>query len=83
MANIIGIILKILAWLRMNWAAVLGILQSLVKALKEVSTAVIDLISLIMPTSAAVVIIQKVRDFFNMIDAWLEKLKNSSLSIIS
>lgn len=71
--------LKILAWIGANGASLIAIIQCIVKALKEISTAVINLISLILPTSGWIKVVEKVRGWFNTVDDFLETIKNSML----
>ena len=71
--------MKVILWIGANIASIIGILQSIIKALKEIATAIINLISLILPKSSWVKTVEKVRDLFNTVDGWLEKLKGKVL----
>lgn len=77
-----ALILKIIVWIKMNFASVFGAVQALVKAAKELVTAVINLLSLIIPTMAAEKLIIKIRSIFEAIDAFLEKIKGQLIPII-
>lgn len=66
---------KIITWILVNGATVLGLLQSIIKALKELATGVVNLLSLIMPNSTAALVVEKVRAVFNYIDEVIEKIK--------
>jgi len=70
---------KILTWLRMNGASILGITQAVIKALKELLTAVVNLISIFIPAISAQKIVEVVRDILNTIDEWVEKIKETLL----
>ena len=74
---------KILTWLRMNGASILAAAQLLVKAVKETITAVINVLSLIIPSMAAESIILKVRAVCESIDAWIEKIKAWLLVVVN
>jgi len=67
--------MKIFTWILANGATLLGLLQSIIKALKELATGVVNLLSLIMPKSTAIKAVEKVRAFFNWIDEKIESLK--------
>lgn len=66
---------KILAWLLVNGATVLGLLQAIVKAMKELLTGVINLLSLFIPSVAAQQIVKMVRDALNKVDEVIEMMK--------
>jgi len=59
-----------------NGATLLGLLQAIIKALKELATGIVNLLSLVMPNSTAAVIVEKVRGVFNFADDLIEKIKN-------
>jgi hypothetical protein len=67
--------MKIVTWIMANGAALLGILQGIVKVLKELCTLIIDLLSLFMPTEKAQAIVSGVRGLFNKLDDFIEKIK--------
>lgn len=68
---------KIISWVKLNLASVLGMIQVVLKFIKEVLTLALNIIFPAFPHSekfeATVV---KVRDFINTIDAWVETLKS-------
>lgn len=70
-----NIFLKIWTWIKANLASVLGAIQALIKAIKEVLTAIVNLISIIMPASSAEKIVLKIRAILEAIDGWIEKIK--------
>jgi phage-related protein len=67
--------MKIVTWIMANGAALLGIVQGIVKVLKELCTLIIDLLSLFMPAEKAQAIVNGVRGLFNKIDGLIEKVK--------
>jgi len=70
---------KIISWILANGATLCGILQSIIKALKELATGIVNLISLIIPDSKIPAIVEKVRGVFNVIDEVIEKIKGHLL----
>lgn len=73
--------IKIFTWLRANGASIIGAVQAVLKALKELLTAIVNLISLIMPAAAAQGMINGIRAVINVIDAGLEAIKKWLLRI--
>ncbi len=67
--------MKIVTWIMANGAALLGIVQGIVKVLKELCTLIIDLLSLFMPTEKAQGLVNGVRGLFNKADGFIEKIK--------
>ena len=70
-----GILIKIINWIKMNGAALLGCLQAIIKAVKELLTAVVDLISLFIPVAVAQAIINKIRAVLESVDGVIEIAK--------
>lgn len=68
-------IIKIVTWIMANAATLLGCLQAIIKAVKELLTGVVNLLSLIMPQAATAKIVEKVRAALNAIDDVVEKIK--------
>lgn len=77
------IILKILAWAKVNLASLLGALQLVIKAAKELLTAIVNLISIILPTVGAQKIVLAIRAALEWLDAQIEKLKVQLIPVIS
>jgi ACT domain-containing protein len=75
-------ITKILTWIRMNGASVLGSLQLVIKAIKEAATAVVNILSIFMPALAAEKIILKIRSVGEAIDGVIEKIKAWLLAVV-
>lgn len=67
--------LKVITWIMANGATLLGLLQAIVKAVKELLTGVVNLISLFMPQETANKAVEAVRNVLNMIDDVIEKIK--------
>lgn len=70
-----GVITKVMSWVMANGASLLGVLQALIKAVKELLTAVINLVSLFVPGITAQKWVEAVRGALNLVDGWIEKLK--------
>jgi len=75
MNAIIAFLTKIITWLKMNGATVVATLQLVVKALKEALTALLNFVSLVLPTAKVEAFILKTRELLNKVDAALEKAK--------
>ena len=58
-----------------NWATLLGVLQAIIKAIKELLTGVVNLLSLFMPAAVAENMVKTVRSAMNVIDTVIENLK--------
>jgi hypothetical protein len=74
---------KLLAWLPLNLASIIGIVQGVIKVLKEVLTAITNILFPLIPGDGnfeAVVI--KIRSIVNTIDGALEKIKAFLLKAI-
>ena len=70
---------KIFTWVLANGASLLGVLQALVKAVKELLTAIVNLVSLFIPGVTAQKWVDVVRGALNTVDGWIEKLKANFL----
>ena len=66
---------KIWTWIKLNGASVLGIAQAVIKALKEVVTAIVNLLSIFLPAISAQKIVVWIRNALNTLDEWIEKIK--------
>jgi len=73
------IVMKIINWILANGATLLGCLQAIVKAIKELLTGVVNLLSLFMKKEAAENAVKVVRDIMNKIDELIEKIKEKLL----
>ena len=62
-------------------AGVLGILQAIVKFIKEVLTLIVDLLFPVIPDGKFEDIVEKIREIVNKVDEVLEKIKNFFLKI--
>lgn len=70
-----ALILKIWTWLKVNLASVINALQLVVKALKELLTAFVNLISIIFPTAGAQKVVLAIRSALEWVDSGLEWVK--------
>jgi hypothetical protein len=67
--------MKILTWIKVNIATILGTFQAALKALKEILTGIINLLSILIPTSTAQIAVEKAREIVNIVDGWVENIK--------
>jgi sorbitol-specific phosphotransferase system component IIC len=67
--------MKIISWVMVNGATFLGLLQSIVKIVKELLTGVVNLLSLFLTQEQAEKVVKAVRSAVNVIDDVLEKIK--------
>jgi phage-related protein len=67
--------IKIWTWIKVNIASILGISQAVIKALKEVLTAVVNLLSIFFPVIGSQKVVLTIRAVLETIDGWIEKLK--------
>lgn len=71
---------KIIAWIGLNIATVLGIVQAVLKLLKEVLTGIVNTLFPLFPDNGKFeTVVNKVRDIVNAIDEWVEKIKEMFL----
>ncbi len=63
---------KVITWILANGATLLGLVQAIIKAVKELLTGVVNLISLFIPQAQANKIVEAVRGALNKIDEWIE-----------
>lgn len=66
---------KLLLWVAVNGASVLGIAQAVIKFAKELITALINLLSIVLPNSKAKDLVLKARELVEKVDAFVEKYK--------
>lgn len=66
---------KIITWILANGATLLGCLQAVIKALKELLTGVVNLISIFLPGVASKKLVDIVRGALNAVDDVIEKIK--------
>jgi len=67
--------LKVWAWILANGATLLGCLQAVVKAIKELLTGVINLVSLFIPGVVAQKWVDATRTALNWVDEKIELVK--------
>ena len=68
-------IAKLLLWLPRNISAIIGILQAIIKAIKEILTLAAD--ALFLPQAA----IEKIRKIVNAVDGVLQKIRDFLLKV--
>lgn len=67
---------KVITWVMLNGATLLGVLQAIVKAVKELLTGVVNLVSLFIPADKAEKAVLAVRAVLNKIDEVIESVKD-------
>jgi hypothetical protein len=67
--------IKIFTWLKVNLASVVGALQLVVKAIKELLTASVNLLSIFFPAIAAQKLVLVIRAALEWLDSKLELIK--------
>jgi hypothetical protein len=67
--------MKIVVWILANGATLLGLLQALLKVVKELVTGVVNIISLFLPLEVAEDMVKSLRAFLNTADDFIENIK--------
>jgi len=67
--------MKIFTWILANGATLLGCLQAVIKALKELLTGVVNLLSLFIPAATSAKLVEIVRTALNKVDEGIEFIK--------
>ena len=70
-----NIFLKVWTWLKVNIASIIGITQAVIKAVKEVLTAVVNLLSIFFPAVGSEKLVIYIRFVLESFDNWIEKAK--------
>lgn len=70
-----GFVIKILNWLRDNGASICAAVQIVLKAIKELLTAVVNLVSIFLPAAGSAAIVGGIRAVVNTIDGGIEFIK--------
>jgi hypothetical protein len=71
--------MKIIKWLLVNGATVLGVLQAIVKMITELVTGVVNVLSIFMPLETAEKLVETLRGLINKVDSILEWIKEKLL----
>jgi phage-related protein len=67
---------KVITWVMLNGATLLGCLQAVVKAVKELLTGVVNLVSIFLPDAGSKKLVEVVREALNKIDDVIESIKD-------
>ena len=67
---------KVITWVMLNGATLLGCLQAVVKAVKELLTGLVNLVSLFIPAEKAEAAVKVVRAALNKVDEVIESIKD-------
>lgn len=74
---------KLIQWLYVNIAGVLGIVQAVIKALKEILTVIVNIVFPIIPSAKFKAIVMAIRGIVNKLDEIVEKIKGFFLKTIA
>lgn len=70
-----GFLTKIWNWIKLNFVSVLGLIQGVVKVIKELLTAIVNILFPLIPNAKFHQIVMAVRNVVNAVDEWIEKIK--------
>ena len=73
---------KILTWIKVNLASIVGIVQACIKALKEVLTAIVNLLSIFFPVIGSQKVVLWIRNALKTLDGRIEKIKPYLIPLI-
>lgn len=73
--------MKIVQWIVLHGVSILGIVQVIIKFLKEFLTLVVNILFPIIPDGSFEKIVIKVRAFVEIFDTWVEKIKIALLKV--
>lgn len=77
-----ALIKKLLKWLPVNLAGILGLIQAVIKVIKEILTIIVNILFPIIPGDGKFEeTVLKVRELVNKIDKWVESIKGFFLKI--
>ena len=74
---------KLLSWAKLNLVSILGILQGIVKVIKEVATAIVNILFPLIPSTKFQKVVLLVRSIANKVDDILEKIKSFFLKAVN
>ncbi len=77
-----GILIKLLKWIPVNLLSVLGIIQAIVKLIKEIVTAIVNVLFPVIPSEQFKKVVETVRGIINSIDSVIEKIKEFLLQVV-
>ena len=70
-----GFVTKIIQWVMVFLAGNLGIIQAVLKFIKELITLIVDILFPIIPIAKFQAIVLAIRNGVNVVDGWVEKIK--------
>jgi phage-related protein len=74
--------IKIWTWIKVNIASLVGIIQLVIKALKELLTAIVNLLSIFFPVIGSQKVVLWIRSILETLDNLIEKAKPYLIPII-
>jgi hypothetical protein len=75
--------LKIFTWLKVNVASLLAGAQLIIKILKELLTAIVNVLSIFFPAVAAEKLVLAIRTGLNLIDDAITKIKDLLIPLVA
>jgi hypothetical protein len=73
--------MKVLKWIPVNLASILGVVQAFIKFFKEVLTACVNILFPVLPDGVWEQAVLKARAFVEKADGWVQKAKEWLLKI--
>ena len=73
--------LKLLLWLPKNLASILGIIQAVLKLIKEILTAVVNILYPLIPSAKFQKVVDTVRGIVNKVDEVVQRVKDFLLKV--
>lgn len=77
------ILQKLLKWIPVNLAGLLGIVQAALKCLKEILTVIVNILFPIIPSKKFKDIVTAVRNIVNKLDEIVQKIKDFFLKAVA
>jgi phage-related protein len=74
---------KLLKWIPANIVGLLGIVQAVLKCIKEILTVIIDVLLPVIPGDKFDKVIKLVRDIVNKADGFVQKIKDFFLKTVN
>lgn len=76
-----NILKKLLKWIPVNIAGILGITQAILKVIKEILTVIVNILFPIIPSAKFKTVVTVIRGIVNKADGVVQKIKDFLLTI--
>jgi hypothetical protein len=73
--------MKLVTWVMLNGVSILGIVQVIIKFVKEVLTLIVNVLFPIIPDGKFESVVLQVRGWVETVDGWVEKGKQALLKV--